>query len=264
MSSPKAVETKATEAKATEAKATEAKATEAKAVETLKDLPHKLFVGNLPFKTTDEELKEYFAKFGAVTEARVIRRGKRSMGYGFVAFEKEETADKVVSAKDTLKMEERSINVEKARPMSEPEPRPAPRRTRRSRKNKQAESEPAKKDDKVADKQAKPKEKPAEPKKPREVSDTIAYVGNLPFATTDEELSKLFAGFSISSARIVTNKKSRRSKGYGFVTFASNDEQAKAISKYSSEPLVVGERPLRIKPALKEEPESESATPETS
>ncbi|KAJ2852285.1 hypothetical protein IWW36_000428 [Coemansia brasiliensis] len=249
MSSPKAVETVAAE----------------------KDLPHKLFVGNLPFKTTDEELKEYFAKFGAVAEARVIRRGKRSMGYGFVAFEKEETADKAASEKDKLELDGRSINVEKARPMSESEPRPARRRNRRSRKNKQADSTsesepaPAKKEEKAADKQAKPKEKPVEPKKPREVSDTIAYVGNLPFATTDEELSKLFAGFSISSARIVTNKKSRRSKGYGFVTFVSKEEQAKAVSKYSNEPLVVAERPLRIKPALKESPAaSDSGTPEAS
>ncbi|KAJ2132766.1 hypothetical protein IW136_005046 [Coemansia sp. RSA 678] len=240
------------------------------------DLPNKVFVGNLPFKTTDEELREQFELIGPVAEARVIRRGKRSLGYGFVAFVSASSVDACVKGAK-VELDGRTINVEAARPMSETEKAPAKRRPRRARKAKVEEAEAAPKaeakaDAKVeakADKadakadakaEAKPEAAARKPrvraKKPEDgpASETVAYVGNLPFATTDAELSALFAGFSIASARIVTNKKSSRSKGYGFVTFASHGDQTNAIAKFSAEPLVVADRPLNIKAALSESP----------
>jgi RNA recognition motif-containing protein len=57
---------------------------------------------------------------------------------------------------------------------------------------------------------------------------TKIYVGNLPFTTGDEELRELFARFGTpSSARVVTDKMTGRSRGFGFVEF-DDDEQAKA------------------------------------
>ncbi|KAJ2501121.1 hypothetical protein GGH96_002153 [Coemansia sp. RSA 1972] len=215
------------------------------------DLPNKVFVGNLPFKTTDEELREQFELIGPVAEARVIRRGKRSLGYGFVAFVSASSVDACVKGAK-VELDGRTINVESARPMSETEKAPAKRRPRRARKAKVEDSTPETKAE------AKPEaRKPrVRAKKPEDgpASETVAYVGNLPFATTDDELSALFAGFSIASARIVTNKKSSRSKGYGFVTFASHGDQTNAIAKFSAEPLVVADRPLNIKAALSESP----------
>ena len=56
------------------------------------------------------------------------------------------------------------------------------------------------------------------------------YVGNLPFAVRDEELSNLFAEFGeITDAKVITDKFSGRSKGFGFVTFASEEDAAKAV-----------------------------------
>ena len=54
----------------------------------------KLFVGGLPFSTTDEELNELFAAHGTVVSAKVImdRDTNRSKGFGFVEFESEEEA----------------------------------------------------------------------------------------------------------------------------------------------------------------------------
>ncbi|KAJ2827907.1 hypothetical protein IWW50_001645 [Coemansia erecta] len=248
---------------------TSPKITEAAAIEKF-DLPNKVFVGNLPFKTTDEELKELFEKFGEVAEARAIRRGKRSLGYGFVAFVAEASVAKAVAG-PKLQLDEREINVEEARPMSQTEPKaPAKRRTRRARKAKEG-AEEAK--EPQAPKEPKPaaeegaRKRRTRAKKPEDgpPSETVAYVGNLPFATTDDELSALFAGFKISSARIVTNRKTNRSKGYGFVTFASNSDQNSAIAKFTAEPLVVDERPLNIKAALSESPAaSDSVEPEAS
>ena len=52
----------------------------------------KLFIGGLPFSTTDEELKEGFSQFGNVTSAKVItdRETGRSRGFGFFEYESEE------------------------------------------------------------------------------------------------------------------------------------------------------------------------------
>ncbi|KAJ2400215.1 hypothetical protein GGI23_002173, partial [Coemansia sp. RSA 2559] len=67
-------------------------------------------------------------------------------------------------------------------------------------------------------------------------------------------LSKLFSDFSISSARIVVNRKSMRPKGFGFVTFSSPAEQAQAIARYTAVPLTANDRELSIKAALSDAP----------
>jgi cold-inducible RNA-binding protein len=54
------------------------------------------------------------------------------------------------------------------------------------------------------------------------------YVGNLSYSTTETELREMFAGYGeVASLRIITDADSGRSKGFGFVEFAS-DEHAKA------------------------------------
>ncbi|KAJ2704635.1 hypothetical protein H4R19_005214 [Coemansia spiralis] len=253
----------------------------------VEDLPNKVFVGNLPFKTTDEQLKEFFGTVGEVAEARVITRGKRSLGYGFVAFANEESVSQAVAAKDKMEMDGRPINVEEARPMSEEALKlrgenPATRRRRRrraaNRDVEEGDEAPAPAAPKSRPQPVEPvaAQAPAEeaaegksarrprqrrfPKKPEATegtptpSDTVVYVGNLPFATTDDELCQLFAEFSVSTAHVVVNKKSGRSKGFGFVTFANADAQAAAVAKYSVENLTVADRPLHIKAALSETP----------
>lgn len=56
------------------------------------------------------------------------------------------------------------------------------------------------------------------------------YVGNLSFSVTDETLQKLFAEVgAVESARVITEKKSGRSKGFGFVEMASEEDAKKAI-----------------------------------
>ncbi len=52
------------------------------------------------------------------------------------------------------------------------------------------------------------------------------YIGNLPFETNEQELTELFAEFGeVSSAKIITDRESGRSRGFGFVEM--NDDVAK-------------------------------------
>lgn len=58
------------------------------------------------------------------------------------------------------------------------------------------------------------------------------YVGNLPFSATEQSLADTFAAFgSVESAKIITDRDSGRSKGFGFVEMSSDSEAQEAISK---------------------------------
>ncbi|GAA5978159.1 hypothetical protein JCM5350_007416 [Sporobolomyces pararoseus] len=78
---------------------------------------HKCFVGNLSFSTKGTDLSEIFSKVGTVSDAQVIYRGSRSLGYGFVTFPSEDDASKAVSQLDKSEISGRQINVELAKPM---------------------------------------------------------------------------------------------------------------------------------------------------
>jgi len=72
----------------------------------------KVFVGNLNYETNEDDLKSAFAKAGKVVDAKVVRRGSRSRGYGFVEFETEDQAKQAVELLDKFELNERSINVQ--------------------------------------------------------------------------------------------------------------------------------------------------------
>jgi RNA recognition motif-containing protein len=82
----------------------------------------KLYVGNLPYTTTDEDLRTLFAQVGAVTSATVIkdRETGRSKGFGFVEMETEAEAEQAISQFNGFAFNGRPLKVNPARP---PEPR---------------------------------------------------------------------------------------------------------------------------------------------
>ena len=64
------------------------------------------------------------------------------------------------------------------------------------------------------------------------------FVGGLPFTVTDEELSKMFAEFgTVASAKVIINRDTNRSKGFGFVEFENDEEGKKAQSEMNGKEL---------------------------
>ncbi|CAL9123922.1 unnamed protein product [Musa textilis] len=64
------------------------------------------------------------------------------------------------------------------------------------------------------------------------------FVGGLSFYTTEDSLSEAFSRFGqVIEAKIIMDKVSQRSKGFGFVTFASEDEAQKALSEMDGKVL---------------------------
>jgi RNA recognition motif-containing protein len=60
------------------------------------------------------------------------------------------------------------------------------------------------------------------------------YVGNLPFSTTEQTLASTFSQCgTVESAKIITDRDSGRSKGFGFVEMSSDAEAAAAITKFN-------------------------------
>jgi len=79
------------------------------------------------------------------------------------------------------------------------------------------------------------------------------YVGGLPFKTTEEELNALFASHGqVASAKLITDKFSGQSRGFGFVEMSSDEEATAAIEKLNGTEF--GGRKLTVNEARPMEP----------
>lgn len=85
----------------------------------------RLFVGGLPWATTEDELKDLFTAHGAVVSVKIItdKYSGRSKGFGFVEYETDEAGDAAIAALNGTDMGGRKIIVNEARPMEDRGPR---------------------------------------------------------------------------------------------------------------------------------------------
>lgn len=77
-----------------------------------------LYVGNLPFSTTEEDLRDMFGQHGAVLRASIVidRETGRSRGFGFVEMESEDQANEAISALNGAVVGNRPLTVNVAKP----------------------------------------------------------------------------------------------------------------------------------------------------
>nr|ABF60862.1 GRSF [Lilium longiflorum] len=174
----------------------------------------KLFVGNIPYDDS-EKLANLFDKAGVVEVAEVIynRETDQSRGFGFVTMSTVEEAERAVEMLHRYDINGRNLTVNKA----------APRGSR--------------------------------PERPRESDPSLrVYVGNLPWQVDDSRLEQLFSEHGkVIDARVVYDRQSGRSRGFGFVTLATREEVDDAIAALDGQSLegralrvnVAEERPRR-------------------
>jgi cold-inducible RNA-binding protein len=86
----------------------------------------RIYVGNLSYETTDQDLMSLFSQYGSVNSATVVldRDTGRSRGFGFVEMEDDAAATAAIEALNGKEVQGRSLNVNEARPR-------APRRQQR-------------------------------------------------------------------------------------------------------------------------------------
>ena len=71
------------------------------------------------------------------------------------------------------------------------------------------------------------------------------YVGNLPYSTTDDVLAEIFGECGqVDSAKVITDRETGRSKGFGFVEMSTEDEANSAIEKFDGSEC--DGRPMRV------------------
>lgn len=178
----------------------------------------KVFVGNLPWETTDDELRATFSAAGEVQTAEIVmnRGGTRSRGYGYVTFATAEAAQKAVDTLHDVAVGDRNMRVEISVPREA-----APRADKKPRGGAGGGG------------------KPAEPT-------NRLFVGNVPFDAKDEDLAAVFSGSDGYEGAAVETKPNGNSRGYGYVTFGSAAQAAAAaeVKKGST----IGDRELRLEP----------------
>ncbi|KAG8189297.1 hypothetical protein JTE90_019057 [Oedothorax gibbosus] len=182
-----------------------------------------VFIKNFGEDLDDDSLKELFEKYGTITSAKVMtdETGK-SKGFGFVSFEDPESAEKAVQALNNSEFNGKTLFVGRAQKKSE-------RVMELKRKYNDLKME-----------------------RITRYQGVNLYVKNLDDAIDDDRLRKEFAPFgTITSAKVMTDSISKRSRGFGFVCFSSPEEATKAVTEMNGR--IVVSKPLYVALAQRKE-----------
>lgn len=171
-------------------------------------------------------------------DAIAVKRFGRSAGYGFVTFSSEDSIEGALALKDT-EIEGRLLNVEQATPRDEN----APRRSRGRGRGRGGRG--------GARGARTRREAPT-----GEPSKTVVFVGNLPYNVVDQDLVNIFDDYKVETARVIRIFNGA-SRGFGFVTFASEDEHKKAVERMSE--VWCDDRKLIVRAAISEEGRSKDS-----
>ncbi|KAF0909785.1 hypothetical protein E2562_000106 [Oryza meyeriana var. granulata] len=175
----------------------------------------KLYVGNIPRTVTNEELTAMFAEHGTVERAEVMydKYTGRSRRFGFVTMSTAEEANAAIESLNDTEVGSRKIKVNVTESFLPNIDRTAP------------EPEPV-----FVDSQYK------------------VYVGNLAKSVTTEMLKNFFSEKGeVLSATVSRIPGTSKSKGYGFVTFSSEEEVEAAVSTFNNAELEG--QPIRVNKA---------------
>ncbi|NXL57885.1 BOLL protein, partial [Chordeiles acutipennis] len=74
--------------------------------------PNRIFVGGIDFKTNESDLRKFFAQYGTVKEVKIVNdRAGVSKGYGFITFETQEDAQKILQETKKLNYKDTKLNI---------------------------------------------------------------------------------------------------------------------------------------------------------
>ncbi|XP_074158876.1 LOW QUALITY PROTEIN: protein boule-like [Sminthopsis crassicaudata] len=75
-------------------------------------IPNRIFVGGIDFKTNENDLRKFFAQYGSVKEVKIVNdRAGVSKGYGFITFETQEDAQKILQEAEKLNYKDKKLNI---------------------------------------------------------------------------------------------------------------------------------------------------------
>jgi nucleolin len=163
-------------------------------------MSNKLFVGGISYSTSEDSLRDAFSKFGNVTEVRIVtdRESGRSKGFGFVTFETDEEANNAASELDGAEIDGRNIKVESA--------------TAESGGSRRQNNNP--KSNKL-------------------------FIASLSWDVDEDTLRSAFEKFgTIASVKIVTDRDTGKSRGFGFVEYENADAAESAMAEMNGQEIM--------------------------
>lgn len=159
-----------------------------------------VYIGNISWDTMEEDLVDTFSEFGEVVKCNVVMdQDGRSRGFAFVTYTNGDSAEAAITALNETMVDGRTIRVDRVLPQGE-----RPVRA----------------------------ERPAGGGggRPNLSSPYRLYVGNLPWRFDDYDLEDAFAEFGeVADAKVVFDRESGRSRGFGFVTLNTDAEVDAAV-----------------------------------
>ncbi|KAL9246240.1 hypothetical protein vseg_019802 [Gypsophila vaccaria] len=95
----------------------------------------KIFVGGIPTSVSEDELSDFFSKFGPIREHQIMRdhASNRSRGFGFITFDSEEAVDELLSKGNRIEFAGTKVEIKKAEPKKPNPPVPSSKRYNDSR-----------------------------------------------------------------------------------------------------------------------------------
>lgn len=169
-----------------------------------------VFVGKLPWSVDESQLGAEFAECGEVVSARVVidRATERSRGFGYVTFASEEAFENALQLQNK-EIGGSIVNVDV----------PAKRIPRQNASRTFNET--------------------------RNPPSTGLYIGNLNWDTSIADIEEAFSSFSgVSNVRLITDRDSGRSKGFGYIEFESIERAQAALDGFNGQEL--GGRVVRL------------------
>lgn len=182
-----------------------------------------IYVKNIPFDVTDEELSQLFGKYGTITSCVITRDDDgTSKGFGFVNFEKHQDAQNAVDDLHKKDFRGQDLYVSRAQKKNE-------REEELRRQYEEAKLE-----------------------KMSKYQGVNLYVKNLDDDMDDDRLRDEFSVYGvITSAKIMRDEKTNISRGFGFVCFTSPEDATRAVTEMNGR--IIGSKPIYVAIAQRKE-----------
>jgi len=167
-----------------------------------------IYVKNLPAEITDADFKKMFEKFGAITSSSVsVDTDGKSRGFGFLNFETPEAAASAVAEMNGLDMSGNELYVGRAQKKSERE------------------------------KELREKFEKLRVERQKKYAGVNLYIKNLGDEIDEDRIRQEFSKFGSITSTHVQKDSAEKSKGFGFVCFATPEEATKAVTEMNGHML---------------------------
>jgi len=213
-------------------------------------LRNEIFVGGLAYSTRELALARHIEQVARVLDIHILMTyNNRSKGSAFVRLEDPSLIDEVCQKLNGKPLDGRYLEISRAKPFSEVPHRSGPRTSRQPRRFGDGSSRPPR--------PSFGSRRKREHNPDRTKSELTVAVLNLPWVVKEDDMNDIFEGYNIASSRICRTA-SGLSKGVGFVTFTTHEDQQRALREANK--IIVENREVRVVEAflLPEELEEET------